>query len=102
MKKFYLLILLATLFHVSFAAPVINAASNGNWNATSTWDLNRLPKVGDTIVIPASRVVTINDDQNFNAFVFIKVYGKLIFQNNNSTLKVDAPSVIIVFANAQI
>jgi hypothetical protein len=30
------------------------------------------------------------------------VYGKLIFQDNNSTLSVTAPSVIIVYANAQI
>jgi hypothetical protein len=102
MKKFYFFILFITLFHVSFSAPVINANSNGNWNATSTWDLNRLPKVGDTIIIPSGRIVTIDDDQNFGSFVFIKVYGKLIFQNNNSTLSVNAPSVIIVYANAQI
>jgi CxxC motif-containing protein len=102
MKKFYFFILFITLFHVSFSAPVINANSNGNWNTTSTWDLNRLPKVGDTVVIPSGTVVTINDDQSFTSFVFIKVYGKLIFQNNNSTLSVNAPSVIIVYTNAQI
>jgi hypothetical protein len=102
MKKFYFFVLFITLLHVSFSAPLINANSNGNWNSNSTWDLNRLPKVGDTIVIPSGRIVTIDDDQSFSSFVFIKVYGKLIFQNNNSTLSVNAPSVIIVYANAQI
>lgn len=102
MKKFYLLVLFITLFHVSFSAPVIKANTNGNWNVISTWDLNRLPKVGDTIVIPSGKVVTINDDQSFASFVFIKVYGKLLFQNNNSTLSLNTPSVLIVYPNAQI
>ncbi|MBO9683403.1 MAG: G8 domain-containing protein, partial [Flavisolibacter sp.] len=102
MKKFYLSVILVVLYNISFSAPVINATSNGKWNETSTWSLNRLPKLGDTIVIPAGTVVMINDDQDFNGFVFIKVYGKIVFQGNNSTLTVDAPSVIIVYLTGQI
>src|SRR5205085_1755507 len=35
-------------------------------------------------------------------FVYIKILGKLLFENNNATLNVDAPSVIAVFPNALI
>lgn len=102
MKKFYFLILSIVLFNISFSAPVISATVNGKWNAESTWDLGRLPKVGDTIIIPSGTTVIINDDQNFNGFVYLKIYGKIVFQDNNSTLSIDAPSGIIVYPSAQI
>lgn len=102
MKKFYLFLVLVVLYNISFSAPVITASSNGDWNSTATWNLNRLPKVGDTIVIPGGKTVTINDDQNFNGFVYLKISGVLKFQNNNSTLSVDAPSVLIVYPGGQI
>lgn len=102
MKKFYFLILSVVLFNTSFSAPVITASSNGYWNSAATWNLNRLPQVGDTIVIPGGKTITINDDQNFKGFVYLQVRGILKFQNNNSTLSVDAPSVIMVFASGEI
>jgi hypothetical protein len=102
MKKFYLLIFLVALFNIAFAAPVITASSNNYWNLTSTWNLNRLPQAGDTIVIPAGITVTINDDQSFSSFVYIKVLGNLKFQNNNSTLSVITPSVIMVLTGGKI
>jgi hypothetical protein len=84
MKQFYFLILSVVLFKVSFSAPVITASSNGYWNSPATWNLNRLPLVGDSIVIPVGKTITISDDQTFKGFVYIKVYGLLKFQNNNS------------------
>jgi hypothetical protein len=102
MKKFYFFLILVVLYNISFSAPVITASSNGYWNSTATWNLNRLPKVGDTIVIPGGKTVTINDDQSFNGFVYLKISGVLKFQNNNSTLSVDAPSVLIVYPGGQI
>jgi hypothetical protein len=102
MKKFYFLILSVVLFNVSFSAPVITASSNGYWNSTATWNLNRLPQVGDTIIIPGGKTITINNDQDFNGFVYLKVIGTLKFQNNSSTLSVDAPSVIIIYSGGQI
>lgn len=102
MKKPILLVLSIVFCNIVFSAPIIKAIANGNWNTTSTWSLNRLPKVGDTIIIPASKTVTINDDESFNGFVYIQVYGRLFFQNNNSTLRVNDPSVIMVYPNALI
>lgn len=102
MKKFYLFILSVVLFNVSFSAPVITVTSNGYWNSIATWNLNRLPQVGDTIVIPGGKTVTINDDQNFNGFIYLKVLGTLKFQNNNSTLSIESPSVIMVIYGGEI
>src|SRR5689334_13360456 len=102
MKKLNLLILSVVFCHISFSAPIITAITNGNWNTNATWSLNRLPKVGDTIIIPAGKTVVITDDRNFNGFVYIKISGNLLFVNNNSTLSVDDPSVIMVYPNAVI
>ena len=102
MKKFYFFLLFIYAATSSFAAPVIKAVNNGNWNTVSVWNLNRLPQVGDTIEIPAGKTVMISDDQNLNGFVYLKLYGKLGFQNNNSTLNLGAASVIYVFTGGQI
>jgi hypothetical protein len=102
MKKFYLFVILIASFSVSFSSPVITASSNGYWNSTSTWNLTRLPQVGDTIVIPVGVAVTINDDQWLNGAAYIKIFGKLSFQNNNSTLNLGDNSFIWVLENGQI
>jgi hypothetical protein len=47
-------------------------------------------------------MVTVNNDENLNGTVYIKIFGKLTFQNNNSTLSLGDNSVIWVFDNAQI
>lgn len=102
MKKFYFLSIAVLLINVSFAAPTIKAIANGYWNSASTWDLNRKPKVGDTVVIPSTFTVTINDDQNLNGFVYLKVSGKIKFQDNNSTLNLGSSAIIVVYTNGQI
>lgn len=98
MKQFYFLILSVVLFKGSFSAPVTTASSNGYRNSSSTWNLNRLPQV----VIPVGKTVTISDDKVFKGFVYVKVYGLLKFQNNNSILGIDAPSIIKVFNRGEI
>jgi G8 domain len=94
MKKLYSVILVIFTVSFTFANPVINAtANNGNWKSTSTWNLNRVPKDGDTVVIPAGKTVVINNNQNLSSdFLYIEVYGTLKFSggklwlNNNSTV----------------
>jgi hypothetical protein len=98
-------ILLIATFILSIsanAAPVIKAVNNGYWGNTSTWDLNRLPQVGDTIVIPALKTVTVNDDRTIDGFVYVKIYGKLNFVNNNSTLKLGPTAKVLVFSGGTI
>lgn len=102
MNKFYLAVLFIFSFNLSFSAPVIKSINNGNWNQPSTWSLNRLPQNGDTIVIAAGNVVTINDDQTLSTASFVEIYGKLYFQNNNSTLSLANNSFVWVFAGGMI
>lgn len=102
MNKFYFSVVLIFSFNFSFATPVIKSLSNGYWNAASTWNLNRLPQVGDSIVITSGTTVIINDDQSLDGAVYIKVFGKLSFQNNNSTLSIGTNSFIWVLDNGTI
>ncbi len=99
-----ILLILITLFTLStvYSAPVIKAVANGYWGNVNTWDLNRLPQIGDTIVIGSGKVVTVNNDQNIAGFAYVKIWGKLSFLGNNSTLKLGPTSVIWVYANARI
>jgi len=102
MKRLYLLVCSIILFNICFSAQSISACANGYWSSASTWNLNRVPQIGDTIMIPLGKTVIIDDDENFQGFVYLKIFGKLIFQENNSTLNVDAPSIIAVFPDAMI
>ena len=102
MNKFYLTVLFVLSFSLSFSAPIIKSINNGNWSQPSTWSLNRIPQSGDTIVIATGNVITINDDETLNTASFLKVYGKLSFQNNNSTLSLADNSFVWVFAGGMI
>ena len=85
----------------SFGAPVITATvNNGSWSTNSTWNLNRVPKDNDTIVIPANLKVTYSANDNLKGVVLI-VYGTLEFTagkklmlNSNSTIIVQAGGMI--------
>jgi hypothetical protein len=87
---------------MAFAIPPIKVKSNGYWHYNSTWDMNRLPCGGDTIVIPADKTVTINNDQQLNGTVYLKIYGRLNFVNNNSTLHMAEGSTVVVYTNGQV
>jgi hypothetical protein len=69
----------------------ITATANGNWGAPGTWSLGRKPTCGDTIVIPATKTVTVNAQENLVPCVtpvVLMVNGVLQFTNGN---KVDFP-----------
>lgn len=100
MNKFYLSFALILCFNFAFSAPVIKSVKDGYWNQASTWNLNRLPQVGDTIVIVAGNTIAVNNDISFNSATFLKVFGKLTFENNNSTLSLSNGSFIWVFSGA--
>jgi hypothetical protein len=77
MKKLYSVVLVIFTVSSAFANPVITAVS-GDWENNSTWNLNRVPKDGDTIVIPAGKTVVIDDVENLSSdFLYVKVYGTL-------------------------
>lgn len=103
MKKFYfLLVLTVVVFNISFSAPVIKSIASANWATASAWDLNRLPQIGDTIEVEAGNTITVNTDIAVNGGVFVKIYGTVSFQNNNSTISLADPSKIIVYEGGKI
>jgi hypothetical protein len=78
---------IAALFILLFVtanagATKIIADQNGNWNSTTTWNLDAVPGCYDTIVIPAGITVTITDmvDLTMCPPVYIHVQGTLFFQ----------------------
>ena len=102
MNKFYLTVVLTLSLSFSFAAPVIKSVNTGFWNQASTWNLNRLPQAGDTIVITSGNIIDINTDISFAAPSFVKIFGKLYFDNNSSTLSLADYSYVWVFSGGMI
>src|SRR6478752_6132636 len=90
---FTILITLFTLSNTS-AAPVIKAiATNGNWSSTSDWNLSRLPKDNDTIIIPAGLTIVMDNNITLNGVV-LRIFGKIKFTNGKINL--DDKSTLIV------
>jgi hypothetical protein len=79
MKKLYLTAIIILTASSTFANPVINAVANsGNWKNNATWNLNRLPLNGDTVIIPSGKTVVIDDFENLESqSLYIKIYGTL-------------------------
>src|SRR5688572_5296990 len=81
---FFLIVLLSTLFTAD-GATITAVQNNGAWNSASTWDLGRIPKSNDTIVIPKYFTVVVSDWKILNG-VQIKVYGTLNLQSGRLSL----------------
>lgn len=99
MKKFYFFVISIFFFNFLFAAPVITAKQNGSWSNVNTWDKARVPKDGDTIVIPTGKVVSFDDFLSTETLksVFIKVYGTMRLSGILSVLSLDINSTIAVY-----
>jgi hypothetical protein len=102
MKNLYLIAFSLLLATFSIAAPTITAvSSSGNWTANSTWDLNRVPANGDTVIIPTGKTVIVNTNENPGT-LFIKVYGTLRLFGDGGILTVDNGGTIKVFTGGNI
>ena len=102
MKKLYAAFFVIFTVNFAVANPVINAVPvNGNWKISNTWSLNRLPQNGDTVVIPAGKLVTIDNIQNYSTdFLYIKVYGTL--KLDHGKLWLNSNSSVIIFSGGKI
>jgi len=100
MKLFFTFLLAFAAAATAQAGVITAVANNGNWGSNSTWDLNRTPQNGDTIVIPSNITVLFNADQNLNG-VLIKVYGTLSMTGGRK-LNLDTASVIKVYPGGKI
>ena len=101
MKKLLLTIILITPMLLSFGAPVIKAViNNGNWSSNSTWDLNRVPQIGDTVSIPTGKTVIISNFETVNGFLYIKIYG--VMKMSSGKLDIGNTGVIMVYTGGKI
>jgi hypothetical protein len=90
---FILIVLLSTLYNAD-GATITAVQNNGAWNSASTWDLGRIPKSNDTIIIPKYITVVITSWHILNG-VQIKVYGTLNMQSGKLSLY--STSEVIVY-----
>lgn len=92
MKQIYTSIL-ALLFSLTSTATTITADSNSDWDTDGTWNLNRVPQNGDSIVIPQGITVTLNGVNNLDN-VIIVIQGTLNLTNGK--LRLDNASRMII------
>src|ERR1043166_3416641 len=100
MKKLYSIVFVIFTVSFTYANPVITAVS-GNWKNSTTWNLNRVPTDGDTVVIPAGKTVVIDDVENLSSdFMYIKVYGTLNLSGGK--LWIDVNSSVVIFLGGSV
>ena len=102
MKTFYTLIALLLTAGFAVANPVITLkTNNGKWRNNSTWDLNRTPADGDTVIVPVGKTLIIDNTVNLqNANLYIKVYGTIDLDGGK--LKLDNNSTVILASSGSI
>jgi hypothetical protein len=85
--------LIVLLISVSAFAGTITANTNSLWENTGTWNLNRIPQNGDSIIIPANITVMLDQNIDLNNIIII-VAGTL--ELNNGKIKLSTASRVIV------
>jgi len=100
MKPLFTLLIALTAAATALAGSVITAVNNGNWATAASWDLNRKPQSGDTIIIPANRTVAYTTNENLNG-VIIKIWGTLNMSGGGK-LNLDNAGIIKVYSGATI
>ena len=97
MKKVNLLVAFILIFYSSFAGSIQAIQNNGDWTNNSSWDLNRNPTNGDTIIIPSGITLNINSNLNLSANTMrILVYGTLKFNGGGAKLTMSSLSSVVV------
>jgi hypothetical protein len=102
MKNPFLLGLCFLLSIFAQANPTISSVpQSGNWKTTATWQLNRLPMHGDTVLIPTGKTVVVDNIQNLGTEdIYIKIYGTLLITGgklwlgSNSTITLFTGGII--------
>ena len=102
MKKIYFTLVLAfsLIFSIAKATVITATANNGDWATASTWDLNRTPQSGDTVVIPIGYTVILNSPLTYDP-MYVKIYGTLTL-DQSAKLNLGATSAIMVYAGGKI
>jgi hypothetical protein len=100
MKPIYTTLLALFMATTLMAGSITVTNNNGDWNTTNTWNLNRIPVNGDSIIIPADQTVTIFNENIDLDNVVIIISGTL--KLNTGKLRLNAASRIVVQSTGQI
>src|SRR5437762_14041499 len=97
MKQFLTLLTALVTAATVTAAPIIEAkTNNGNWNSSSTWDLNRKPQIGDIVIVPANILVLLDSSQSLSDLV-VRITGTVRLSGEKVNL--DNVSRVVVYTN---
>jgi hypothetical protein len=97
-----LLILFSMILVYTDSFSATGNGSNGNWNLASTWSfggVNRIPACGDTLIIPANVIITVNSQEDYSACslpIVINIQGVLEFANGNKIMLPCSSSVTLL------
>lgn len=72
--------------------------NNSNWSNKGSWDLNRIPKDRDTVVIPVGLNVYFDKNESLGS-LYVRVLGTLTLKKN---MTLDAFSTVEVALNGQV
>jgi len=73
------------------SSQIFTSVQNGNWSTASTWDLNKVPKRRDHVIIASPHVVTLVDDRKITSLTLqsggtladggntLDLYGNFVF-----------------------
>lgn len=98
MKLIYTTIF-ALLMATSLMAGSIKATNDNNWKFNNSWNLNRLPQNGDTIIIVDTATVILDQNIDLDNVVVI-IYG--VLDLTNGKLRLNEASRIIIHAGGKI
>jgi hypothetical protein len=83
LKNIIFVLCLMVMASVNYAGGITVVNNNGDWSTPGTWNLNRIPKTGDTVNIPAGQTVQVSSNVYHSvpqyALLQIRVYGVLQF-----------------------
>lgn len=103
MKKFYLIVLLLFAFQLSsFAGVKTLTRSTSNIMDVTAWSGGQLPQPGDTVIIPASRILTLSSTFSFPFSTHLRVYGEIRLTGSPINISLDAASTIIIYGGGRL
>ena len=74
-------------FQANGTSSVVISIASGNWESNSTWDINRVPQIGDIVIIDQNHIVTLNSQGNAKNIEY-RGNGQLKLNSTNSKLNI--------------
>ena len=93
MKQIYIIVAAILISANVNATTIVAAKNNGQWSNSSDWNLKRVPKNGDSVVIPKGLNFNVDGNEKLDNIV-LTIRGVLNFDNGK--VRLDKASKVIV------